>query len=610
MILNSKPGSAQVSPTTEAAASAVNVRDLNEGLMQLRSTLGLAAPSVPVAPRVIVRTQIRPPKLELLPAAATTRNGLLASSFLHTAILILLAWLPMLLPVRAMTKGPAAADLMREYDYEPMILPALLSTETVSSGAETEHESAGEAPSAMGNLAVGTAQTFEAPKRDYAGARTIVSNPPDSTKGVQTIRRPDLLSQPKLAYPLRLPSLMTLPAAVLPPPVTRNLERPIAPNPRKPLIVRAIEPRIPNPKLPIDLLKLSLLPARPPLQPPPQAPVQSPPQPPAQVAERAPAPPAPPKATVSSESARPVHAPAARPTLNGPKAVAVINAVVVPPELSPVIPDAELTTRFVVAPSPEATSVETTSGAGAGKAAGIPASSATGNSAHLPVENGTGNKVDAADANGELANGGPPSSAGAPSPSGAAGPVAPAPARTLPGISIAGGVSGRGGRAAPVNPNPRGSYGLTIISGGSSGGASRDLGVFSRSELVYTVYIPMNDVGSGPDCPMQYALFGSSAAPVGSLGLLTPPMVVKKVPATAPKADIGADAGPVFLTGIIDKGGNLQLLRAARAMDARAQVALRAVAQWEFLAAQLDGKPVATKVLIGVSVMPAEEVEK
>jgi len=52
MMLNSKPGSAQVSPTTEAAASAANVRDLNEGLMQLRSTLGLAAPSVPAAPPV------------------------------------------------------------------------------------------------------------------------------------------------------------------------------------------------------------------------------------------------------------------------------------------------------------------------------------------------------------------------------------------------------------------------------------------------------------------------------------------------------------------------------------------------------------------------------
>jgi len=51
--------------------------------MQLRSTLGLAPPSVPAAPPVIVRTQIRPPKLALLPAAGTTRNGLLASTFLH-----------------------------------------------------------------------------------------------------------------------------------------------------------------------------------------------------------------------------------------------------------------------------------------------------------------------------------------------------------------------------------------------------------------------------------------------------------------------------------------------------------------------------------------------
>ncbi len=573
------------------------------GPVQLRSAMGLVGPPAPAAPSIIVRTHIRPPKLELLPAGATTRNMLIASTFLHTAILILLAWLPVLLPVRAMTKGPAAADVMREYDYQPLILPTMPSMEAVSSGAETEPESAREAASAMENLAVDTAQTLKAPKRDYAGARTIVSDPPDSTKGVQTIRRPDLLSPPKLAYPLRLPSLMTLPAAVLPPPVARNLEHPVAPNPRKPLMVRAIEPRIPNPALPIDLMKLSLLPARPPLRPPPQAAVQS-----AQVAAQAPALPAPPKGAASFESARPVHAPATRPTLNGPKAVAVINAVVVPPELSPVIPDAELTTRFVVAPSPEATAVETTSGAGGGKAAGVVASSAAVNSAHLPVENGTGNKVDVADANGELANGRSTSSAGAPSPSGAAGPAASA--RTLPGISIAGGVSGSGGRAAPINPNPRGSYGLTIISGGSSGGASRDLGVFSRSELVYTVYIPMNDVGSGPDCPMQYALLGSGAGPDDSLGLLTPPMVVKKVPATAPKAEIGASAGPVFLTGIIDKNGNLQLLRAARAMDARAQAALRAVAQWEFLAAQLDGWAVATKVLIGVTVMPAEEVEK
>jgi hypothetical protein len=66
----------------------------------------------------------------------------------------------------------------------------------------------------------------------------------------------------------------------------------------------------------------------------------------------------------------------------------------------------------------------------------------------------------------------------------------------------------------------------------------------------------------------------------------------------------------VFITGIIDDNGKLQGLRAIRALDVRAQSALKALAQWEFLPAQLDGKPVASRVLIGVSVMPSEEAAK
>jgi hypothetical protein len=581
--------------------------DLKSPSIRGRLLMPAIAAQASTVATAVARRRVRPPKLELLPAAAATRNGLLASTFLHTAILVLLAWLPILLPVRATTTGPTATDLMREYDYQPLILPALPSMEEPSSGTEIEHESGQKARSAMGNLPGDTAQTFNAPKRDYAGAQTIVSNPPDSIKGVQTIRRPDLVSPPKLVYPLRLPSLVTLPTPAIPAPVTRNLEHPVVPNPRQPSTLRVIEPRIPSPALPIDTLKLSLLlSARPPAPPPAQAPVQ----PPAQVPARAPAPPVAPKRVVSSESTVPVPA-ITRPALRAPKAVAVINAVVVPPELAPVIPDAELATRFVVAPSPDATAaVGTASGAGPGKAAGVAASNAAENSPHSSVENGTGNKVDSADAHGEPANVGPPSSAGAPSASGAAGPTSPAPAKALPGISIAGGVSGRGGRGAQTNPNPRGSYGLTIISGGSSGGASRDLGVFSRSEIVYTVYIPMTDVGGGPDCPMQYALLSSGAANNGSLGLLTPPVVQKKVPATAPRGEIGADAGPVFLTGIIDDNGDLQLLRVVRLMDARAQAALNALSQWVFLPAQLDGRAVASKVLIGVTVTPADEVGK
>jgi hypothetical protein len=121
----------------------------------------------------------------------------------------------------------------------------------------------------------------------------------------------------------------------------------------------------------------------------------------------------------------------------------------------------------------------------------------------------------------------------------------------------------------------------------------------------------MADVGGGPDWPMQYTLMGPAQTHNGlPNGLLTPPVVLKKIQATAPKTELIANSGPVFVTGIIDENGKLQALRAIHALDARARCAVNALSQWEFLAAQLDGKPVASKVLIGVSVMPAGGVGK
>jgi len=261
-----------------------------------------------------------------------------------------------------MTKGPAAADLMREYDYEPLILPALPSTEAVSSGAETEHESAQEAPALWENLAVDAAQSFKAPKRDYAGARTIVSTLRIRPRACRRFAAGfAFASEAGLSATPAEPE--TLPAAVLPPPVRRNLEHPVAPNPRKPLIVRAIEPRIPNPALPIDLLKCRCFPQDRPYNSSGRRLCNRRPSLPHKWRHEGPRHQRPRKLQSVPNPPDRYHASATRPALNGPKAVAVINAVVVPPELSPVIPDAELTTRFVVAPSPEATAVENTSGA-------------------------------------------------------------------------------------------------------------------------------------------------------------------------------------------------------------------------------------------------------
>lgn len=180
---------------------------------------------------------------------------------------------------------------------------------------------------------------------------------------------------------------------------------------------------------------------------------------------------------------------------------------------------------------------------------------------------------------------------------------------SLPGIAISGGVSGRRGRVLPTAPILRGSYPLTIISSGSSGGPSRDFGVFARSDTVYTVYIPMADLGAGPDWPIQYALIGP-AHNSSSSALLTPPVVLKKIQAVTTDTKLNPHSEPIFIAGIIDESGRLQSLRAVHAADPRARTAVAALAQWEFSAAQLDGEPVAAKVLIGVTVIAAGNVGK
>ena len=84
--------------------------------------------------------------------------------------------------------------------------------------------------------------------------------------------------------------------------------------------------------------------------------------------------------------------------------------------------------------------------------------------------------------------------------------------------------------------------------------------------------------------------------------MLVPPFAQKKVAATVVRSQFAGEQGPVFVTGTIDESGKLQSLRSIRSQDPRAQPAIRALQQWEFLPAQMDGRPVASKVLIGVTV--------
>ena len=537
-----------------------------------------------------LRMQIRPPRLALLPVATPPRGGLLLSALIHAAaVFAVLTWLPLLFPGRSIIVTHTTADILRDPDQEVLMLPVLPQLRPADSRTHLEKRS-GKTDHAVTKVGPGTIPTPSSrPKLNYASPQEIVSSFPDSTSDVQTIIRPDLPAPPKLKYPVRLPSMVMLPPPTAPTRVVPQLEQPSVPNPVQPVPFQVSEPRVQAPVLPMG------------------APIQS---------SAIPAEQAVPKITDTLDRNLPVFPTPAAPEPTVPKAVVVLNAVSISSESAAAIPDAELSGSFVAGPSRDESTVKTESARANGNMAAAGPSNARGDSLNTGGENGIVAGVHAVggDAPGEDAGVGNAAAVRTESLPGVGARVASssntsvgAQSGGLPGISISGGISGRSGRAVGTSSISRGSYGITIISGGSSGGASRDLGVFSRGDTVYTVYIPMSDAGGGPDWPIEYAPMRS--APTGNV-LLTPPVVLKKIQATEPKADASANSGPVFVAGIIDENGRLKALHAIHAPDVRGQSAVNALSQWEFLPAQLEGKPVATRVLIGVSVMPTQEVRR
>jgi hypothetical protein len=559
-MVSSMAASKTVPSTAEATPSPVIVRNFNKGLMLLRS-----APLPPVVPPV-PRRQIHPPKLCLLPSATPPRNGILFSVLVHSGVIPMLLVLPIAGPTRAFT----AADNYRDYDHPLNIQPIFLPLLPKTAGADLR---------AVGNR--GAAATTESAevrlKPDYAGPQEIVSNPPNAIKGVQTIRRPDLINPPNLSFPLRLPSQVVLPARAIPLPSSPRLAHPLAPPTKQRSASRAEEPLIQNQVLAVDTLGLSVVPAAP------QSPTTTNSDPKLSAGS----------GTTGGDVAR--------------KSVVVVDALSVPPDVASAIPDAQLASEFFVGPrtdtatpSPALRSDQNDAGRSAGRE----------NLSHLNAKNGAGRGT-------EHSNEPPRTNAGAGSADSARNvavrteshgdSLTAAPSKSLQDITISGGILGRDGRA-PATSSPSGaSYGITIISGGNSGGASRDLGVFARTDTVYTVYIPMSDTGGGSDWSMQYASM-SSARSVSSNALLTPPVVLKKVLAAVPRSSLYTSPNPVFVTGTIEENGKIQALRALRGMDAKAQAAVTSLSQWKFQAAQLEGKPVPCRILIGVNVVAIEEV--
>jgi hypothetical protein len=523
-----------------------------------------------------VKKLIKPPGLKLLPRRTYTK-GLLLSGGFHAVLIAALIWLPILFPSPVVVENNTDNKPAVAADYEPLVMPKLPQLAADASGGM---QPAAPAPRARSVAA----QPIDSPpplNRDYAGPQEIVSYFPNAMNRVQTIRRPDLVAPPSLKFPLRLQSMVILPA-------------PAAPR----FSARRTEVQVPIPEATVVLPKLVSVPE----------PVST-----------VPAEPAPSAAAVQPT---PVSSPVVvelQPTAR--KAIIVVNAISVAPDPAVEIPDAQLSGNFVVGPSLGTAVPQKSLAGGDGRSAETAGSNNStavsqpykGSRAGTDINNGSGASSHSAGAgSGNIAGtgtgiapvAGPGSGSGAAGRSNGNGNAnGRGTGSGAGGISISGGSPGRNGgvgsRSVPVNR----SYGLTIISGGSSGGAGRDMGVFDRSETVFSVAIPMADSGGGADWPMQYAMLNH--AQLGA-GLLVPPFAQKKVAATMARSQVAGEHGPVFISGVIDETGQLQALRSIRAQDVRSQTAIQALQQWQFLPAQLDGRPVASKVLIGVIVWAEE----
>lgn len=401
----------------------------------------------------------------------------------------------------------------------------------------------------------------------YSGPQEVVSILPNSTNSTQTILRPDLINPPTLKFPQLLKPVVILRSSS---PATSDAK------PATLVALAASVERIKN--TPVEL-------------------------PVAKVASTVPSP-------NSETQPQPLPEIKSEIPASGPIAAIVLNAVTVPENAPHVVPRAELSGSFAVravrsaqsgaggstfeGSTPSSDERKTASKAaqgGKGEAVDPPSGISTGNGADEPnvprktsaEASAGGSSLNHASQATELAHSG---NTGTPSQA----------AHGLPGITIIGG-TGRGSNRVGVIATTPAAYGLTVISAGTSGGASRDLGVFERSETVYTVYIPMADVGGGPDWSIQYAILGPSQA---ASGLLTPPRAVKKVRAEVTGDLPNAAPSTIFFAAVISSKGELTV-KPLRQMDARARQALDALCHWEFLPAQLNGIAVGIKVLIGVA---------
>jgi hypothetical protein len=159
---------------------------------------------------------------------------------------------------------------------------------------------------------------------------------------------------------------------------------------------------------------------------------------------------------------------------------------------------------------------------------------------------------------------------------------------------------------------PRGqtSYGMTIVSTASSGGGLPDVGVF-QNEKVYTVYLDMraNDEDHAPSWTLQYAVLQPQSSAGGTnghsgriQGVPTPPYaMLKDIPEFTPELLRKYAHRVIVASAILNTAGKLEQVSIPQSFDSELAGPLAAaLSNWMFQPSQIDGQPVALKILLGI----------
>ena len=176
---------------------------------------------------------------------------------------------------------------------------------------------------------------------------------------------------------------------------------------------------------------------------------------------------------------------------------------------------------------------------------------------------------------------------------------------SFPGITIQGGENS----AATSNTGPgftiepQSAYAMTVVSTAESGGGLEDFGVFS-GQRIFTVYVPMkrSPEEEDPTWTLQYGLLSDSSGGASvDQQVQAPSPVMREWPQIPAELQKKYSQRQVVIFAIVDKEGKVSQIAVKRTPDPRVSTPIaRALAKWTFRPAQVNGQPIAVKILIGI----------